>query len=115
MSGSLTGYAALLDLATLRTVLLTFRRLHPALLPIFVFEPLTTLWVGDLSEDQVRQALRDCYDLCEAALSAGRSLYSPRGFVEKHLRDCLQNQVLEGWLVEQAPPVPIVAIHSAAS
>jgi hypothetical protein len=87
-------YAKVLDWDTLKVVTGKFRSLHPDLLPIVVYRILQDVWVGELTADQVKQALRDCYDMCVRASASERGLYAPVGFVQKRLLLCLENQAL---------------------
>ncbi len=87
-------YAAQLDRETFQLAAGAFRSLHPDLLPIVLHQVLRDVWVGDLSDEQIKQALRDCYDMCERAAGGERGLYSPMAFVRSRLILCLENQAL---------------------
>lgn len=107
-----SSYAKMLDDATLRTVLGAFRDLHPDLLPIVVYKVLDEAWFGELNEEQIRQALRDAYDLSERGLARGE-LNSPSAFVASKVKLSLENQALlsriapEGMpTVESSAPLP---------
>lgn len=88
-----TSYASRLDRETLKTILVEFRKLHPDLLPIVVYKVLDESWFGELTEPQIRQALRDAYDLADRGLNRGE-LQSPSAFVAAKVRLSLENQVL---------------------
>ncbi len=88
------SYAVVLDWETLRIVTGRFQELHPDLLPIVIYRVLQDTWVGDLSAEQIKQALRDCYDMVKRATETERGLYSPMNFVRGRLVLCLENQAL---------------------
>lgn len=98
------SYASLLDNETLWTILTAFQELHPDLLPVVVFTILDECAVGPLDEGQVRQALRDCYDMTKRQADT-QNLYSPGGFVATRLKLCLENQVLVARLAPSTPQV----------
>jgi hypothetical protein len=113
-----TPYTKVLDWETLKVVTRRFRDLHPDLLPIVVYRCLDSIWVGDLTADQVKQALRDCFDMTERAKDSPVGLYSPLGFLQKRLLLCLENQALglDDASCPDSPTVPAPeskTIHSA--
>jgi hypothetical protein len=89
-----TSYVKVLDWETLKVVTSRFRTLHPDLLPIVVYRALADTWVGPLTDQQIRQALRDCFDMTERAAKSSAGLYSAMGFVRQRLTLCLENQAL---------------------
>ncbi len=91
------SYADLLDNDTLLTVMGAFQELHPDLLPIVVYRVLKDAWFGELTSDEIKQALRDAYDMAERGLvprEGSSGLQSPSAFVAARLRLCLENQAL---------------------
>jgi hypothetical protein len=92
-----TSYADLLDKDTLLTILGAFQELHPDLLPIVVYRVLKESWFGELTDEEVKQALRDCYDQASRGLQVREGSYglqSPSAFVASRLKLCLENQGL---------------------
>jgi hypothetical protein len=89
-----TSYVKVLDWDALKKATSRFRTLHPDLLPIVVYRVLADTWVGPLTDQQLRQALRDCFDMTERAAVSGQGLYSPMNFVRQRLVLCLENQAL---------------------
>jgi hypothetical protein len=87
-------YTKVLDWETLKVVTRQFRSLHPDLLPIVVYRVLQDNWMGELTSAQVKQALRDCFDMVQRAQSSEKGLYSAQGFLRQRLILCLENQVL---------------------
>ena len=101
-------YSVVLDWATLGRVTADFRKLHPELLPIVLYRVLDDVWYGDLDAEQVKQALRDCYDMVEAALSRG-GLYAPAAYLRSRLALCLENQCLGLAPPPGSPEAPAIA------
>ena len=83
-------YDQLLTDEELVTITSRFLAIHPDLLPIVVVRALRESYVGELTAAQVKQALRDCYDMTKRV----ENLYSPVGFVRNRLHLCLENQTL---------------------
>ena len=92
-SERLLPYTRVIDRETLGRATAQFRTLHPELLPIVVWRVLEEFWCGELDAEQIKQALRDCYDMVESAFSGGR-LYAPAAFLRSRLVLCLENQSL---------------------
>lgn len=97
-------YDLLLDHETLRAVTKKFQALHPDLLPIVIVRAMRESWFGDLTPDQIKQALRDCYDMtarCE-------ELFSPVNFVRNRMSLCLENQTLPFLQPSPEEPTPLL-------
>lgn len=98
------SYDQLLTDDELTAITTRFLAVHPDLLPIVIVRALRESWVGELTAAQVKQALRDCYDMTKRV----ENLYSPVGFVRNRLHLCLENQTL-GFLrtsPDSDPPIP---------